>query len=235
MQIIRFLEIFSVNLDFFCLLFSQIKGFFVYILLFSYRKHSFFVKIWYVLNSLFIKLPRCWFFLILSTKTRTFSPTSKLLCNFFFLAVCFFLLYLSSLSDTFFYCSILSKLNCPKSLAGQRFLLDDVSFLTLFIFSAGCLIIVTAGVLAFCLSDMALSFDILLFSSLIFCSAANAFLPLRLGVNIVTLNLSFRSFILTCWNSLSTCSLVCLIFLLFWTSISNFSSFLRICFLERIR
>ena len=136
--------------------------------------------------------------------------------------------FLSSLSDTFFDRSILLKLNSVLNLwldrdsSSMTFeFIPYFSLLTLFIFSGDCLIIVTAGILAFCLSDMALNFDILLFSSLIFCSAANAFLQLRLRlvVNIVTLNLSFRSSFLTCWNSLSTCNIVRLFFLLFWTSI----------------
>ena len=112
--------------------------------------------------------------------------------------------FLSSLSDTFFDRSILLKLNSVLNLwldrdfSSMTFeLIPYFSLLTLFIFSADCLIIVTAGILAFCLSDMVLSFDILLFSSLIFCPAANAFPPLRLVINIVTLNLSFRPFILT--------------------------------------
>ena len=132
------------------------------------------------------------FFFTLLARTKTFSLISKLLFNYFFLTAYFFLSYLSSLSDAFFDRSILSKLNSVLNLWLDRdfssitfgFVLY-FSLLTLFIFSADCLIIVTVGFLAFCLSDMALSYNILLFSSLIFCSAANAFPSLRLQVNIV--------------------------------------------------
>ena len=148
-------------------------------------------------------------FFILLARTKDFSLVSKLLEIFFFLAAYFFLLYLPSLSDTFSNRSILLKLNSFLSLWLDRDfftmifgLIPHFSLLIFFIFFTDYLIIVTVGLFAFCLSDMALCFDILLFSSLIFCSAANVFPPLRLVINILTLNLPFRSFILTYWHSL---------------------------------
>ena len=86
----------------------------------------------------------------------TFSLTLKFSRNFFFLAAYFFLLYLSSLSHTFFERFILLKLNSVLNFSLDRDfslmtfgLIPYFSLLTLFIFSADCLTIVTAGILAF--------------------------------------------------------------------------------------
>ena len=168
----------------------------------------------YVFNCLLIRYFRCWFFLSFRLEQglfhwfRIYYIILSFWQHIFFCHIC--QVYL-------IHFSIILWLNRDFSLMVFG-LIPYFSLLKLFIFSADCLVIVTAGILAFCLSDMALSFNILLFSSLIFCSAANAY-PLWLVVDIVTLNVSLRSFILTCWNSLSTCSLGCLFFLLFWTSI----------------
>ena len=84
-----------------------------------------------------------------------------------------------------------------------------------FIFCANCLIMVVGCILALLLFDIAFILAILLLSSFIFCSVANALPPLILVVNIVTLNLSSRSLIVACWNSLSGvcfCSNFCCLF-----------------------
>ena len=129
------------------------------------------------------------FFLILSARTKTFLPTLRFSCGFFFF---FFSL---------FFFSILSKL---KSVLDFQFNKDFLSmslglspyfsFNTLFMLSAEVNIIFVGVTFIF----SAFNFAILLLSSHIFCSAANVFLPLTELVNISTLFLSFKSLIFTC-------------------------------------
>ena len=119
---------------------------------------------------------------------------------FFVVAAYFFLSYLSSLPETARDRSILLKLKSTLNLwldkdfsSTSSGLIPYFWLFIPFIFSADFQIMVRVGTLAFCLLDMALILETLAFNSMIFCSVAKAFPPLTLVVNMVTLNLSFRS------------------------------------------
>ena len=127
----------------------------------------------------------------------------KFSLSFLLFAKYFFLSYLSTLSWSNFVFSILLKIFHQKMIFFNFFRRKSI-FFRLFMLFAELKIIFVTEIFSF----WAFYFEILVLSSLIFLSAAKAFLPQTELVNISTLIWSFKSFSFTCWNSLSTWSLI---------------------------